>query len=122
MLPTLFIFLIWMKKTTEGWAKPAIPAERIDALLEQGLLGNQDARQWAVFTLGQLHFLGLLTHKQRERFADVLWGRLDDAGFPDQNYNRSYYYYKFGFVDLPHPRRCQSAFSVQGFYPRRVIV
>ena len=101
--PNPFYFLDLDEKTTEGCAKPAIPAERIDALLKQGLLDNQDARQWAVFTLGQMHFLDLLTQQQRGRFTGVLWDKLDDTGFPDQNYNRGYYYYKFGFVDLPHP-------------------
>ena len=100
--PCPFDFLDLDEKMTEGWAKPTIPAERIDALLEQGLLSDQGARQWAVFTLGHLHFLSLLTQQQRERFADVLWDKLDDTGFPDQTYNRGYYY-KFGFVDLPHP-------------------
>ena len=100
--PSPFDFLDLDEKMTEGWAKPTIPAEKIDALLEQGLLPDQGARQWAVFTLGHLHFLDLLNQKQRERFADVLWGKLDDTGFPDQIYNRGYYY-KFGFVDLPHP-------------------
>ena len=100
--PSPFDFLDLDEKMTEGWAKPTIPAEKIDALLEQGLLPDQGARQWAVFTLGHLHSLDLLNQKQRERFADVLWGKLDDTGFPDQIYNRGYYY-KFGFVDLPHP-------------------
>ena len=100
--PNPFYFLDLDEKTTEGWAKPMIPAEKIDELLKQGLLADQRARQWAVFTLGHLHFLDLLTQQQRERFADALWGKLDDTGFPEQNYNRGYYY-KFGFVDLPHP-------------------
>ena len=100
--PNPFDFLDLGEEMIEGRAKPAIPAKRIDALLKQGLLPDQSARQWAIFTLGQLHFLNLLTHKQRERFADVLWNKLDDAGLPAQIYNRRYYY-KFGFVDLPHP-------------------
>ena len=32
----------------------------------------------------------------------MLWEKLDDTGFPDQTYNQRYYY-KFGFMDLPHP-------------------
>ena len=100
--PNPFDFLDLDEKTTEGWAKPTIPAERIDAFLEQGLLTDRSARQWAIFTMGQLHFLDLLTQKQRERFAKVLWNKLDDTRFPDQTYNQGYYY-KFGFVDLPHP-------------------
>ena len=101
--PNPFCFLDLDEKTTEGWTKPVIPADKIDELLKQELLADQRARQWAVFTLGHLHFLDLLTQEQRERFADALWDKLDDTGFPDQNYNRGYYYYKFGFVDLPHP-------------------
>ena len=100
--PNPFDFLDLDEKLTEGWAKPAIPAERIGALLEQGLLPDKSARQWAIFTLGQLHFLDLLTQEQRKRFAAVLWAKLDDTGLPDQTYNRLYYY-KFGFTDLPHP-------------------
>lgn len=100
--PNPFDFLDLEEKTTEGWAKPTIPAEKIDELLKQGLMPSQDARQWAVFTLGQLHFLDLLTQDQRRQFADVLWSKLDDTGFPDQTYNQGYYY-KFGFIDLPHP-------------------
>ena len=97
-----FDFFVVDIKLTESWTRPTIPAEKIDALLEQGLLPDRDARQWAVFTLGQLHFLGLLTQEQKQRFADVLWDKLDDTGFPDQTYNQGYYY-RFDFMDLPHP-------------------
>ncbi len=100
--PNPFDFLDLDEKLIEGLAKPAISPERIDAFLEQGLLPDKSARQWAIFTLGQLHFLDLLTQEQRKRFAAVLWAKLDDTGLPDQAYNRLYYY-KFGFTDLPHP-------------------
>ena len=100
--PNPFEFCVWDEELTKSWAKPAIPAEKIDTLLEQGLLPDRSARQWAIFTLGQLHFLGLLTQEQRERFSDVLWGKVDEAGLPDQTYDQGYYY-KFGFMDLPHP-------------------
>lgn len=100
--PNPFYFLDLDEKTTEGWVKPVIPAEKIDELLKQVLPDDQRARQWAVFTLGHLHFLDILTQGQRERFAEALWVKLDDADFPDQT-NQGYYYYKFGFVDLPHP-------------------
>ena len=96
--PNPFYFLDLDEKTTEGWTKPVIPAEKIDELLKQGLLADQRARQRAVFTLGHLHFLDFLTQEQRERFADVLWGKLDDTGFPSQGY-----YFRFSFADLPHP-------------------
>ena len=97
--PNPFYFLDLDEKTTEGWVKPVIPAEKIDELLKQGVLADQRARQWAVFTLGHLHFLDLLTQGQRERFAEVLWDKLDDTDFPDQTY-QGHYYYK---LDLPHP-------------------
>lgn len=96
--PNPFGFLDLDEKMTENCPKPAIPAEKIDALLKQGLMLSQGARQWAFFTLGHLHFLGLLTQEQRKRFADLLWGKLDDTGFPNQGY-----YFRFSFADLPHP-------------------
>ena len=99
--PNPFDFLIVDKESTTGWTKPAISAEKIDALLEQGLLHDKNARQWAILTLGQLHFLDLLTKKQTKRFANVLWDKLDDTGLPDQTYNQCYYG-KFEFIYLPH--------------------
>ena len=97
-----FDFFIVDIELTKDWTRPTIPVERIDALLEQGLLPDRNARQWAVFTLGQLHFLDLLTQEQRQRFADMLWDKLDDTGFPDQTYNQGRYY-RFRFMNLPHP-------------------
>ena len=47
--PNPFNFLDLDKESTEDWAKPTIPAEKIDALLEQGSSSDQNARQWAVF-------------------------------------------------------------------------
>ena len=87
---------------TEDLAKPLIHAEKIEDLFEQGLSADRNARQWAIFTLGQLHLLGLLTPEQSERFAEVLWEKLDGTGLPDQIYDQGYYY-RFAFVDLPHP-------------------
>ena len=100
--PNPFDFFIVDKEPTTGWTRPAISVEKIDALLEQGLLHDKNARQWAILTLGQLHFLDLLTKKQTKRFANVLWDKLDDTGLPDQTYNQRYYG-KFEFIDLPHP-------------------
>lgn len=100
--PNPFDFLYIDKKPAEDWARPAIPAEKIDALLAQGLSADRSARQWAIFTLGHLHFLDLLTQDQRRRFADVLWNKLDDTGFPDQTYNQGHFH-RIAFAALPHP-------------------
>ena len=97
--PNPFDFLGLDKKLTKGWAKPSIPAEKIEDLFKRGSSVDRDARQWAVFTLGQLYLLDLLTSEQSEQFAEVLWDRVDDTGLPDQTY-----YYRFAFLDLPHPR------------------
>ena len=97
-----FVFLDLDEKLTEDWAKPLIHAEKIEDLFKQGLSADRNARQWAIFTLGQLHLLNLLTPEQSERFAEVLWGKLDDIGLPDQIYDQGHYY-RFAFVDLPHP-------------------
>ena len=96
--PNPFDLLDLDKKLTKDWVKPIIPAKKIDALLEQGLLHHRGARQWAISTLGKLHSLELLTPQQNARFSEVLWDRVDDMGLPDQTC-----YFKFGFIYLPHP-------------------
>ena len=112
--PNPFAFLYLNEELTKAWGKPAIPAEEIDALLEQGLSADSSVRQWGIYTLGQLHSLELLTPEQSARFGEVLWDRLDSTGLPDQ----TYYYNKFEFIDFPHPPDVNPVFLFKNYVRR----
>lgn len=76
-----------------------VDEDDLDRLIRGAWSDNPKARRWAVLTLGKLSGWGLLDH-WTDQFANALWNRLDDAGMPSDTY-----YYRFGFLTLPHPTR-----------------
>ena len=100
--PSPFRFLDIDEEATKKWSKPQIPPKKIDRLLEQGLSSNRNARQGAIFTLGLLFSLDLLTPEQGREYSKVLWHKVDSTGFPDQVYDRDYYH-RHAFLLFPHP-------------------
>ncbi|PNU19875.1 SIR2 family protein [Geothermobacter hydrogeniphilus] len=93
-----FQFINLERELIQTWVKPIIPDEKINILLEKASSDNSNARKWAIFTLVQLHNLGFLERRQTDKFTEALWCKLDDYGLPSQTD-----YYKFAFIDLPHP-------------------
>ena len=93
-----FQFLNLQKEWTETWDKPIIPDEKVDVFLELASSDHSSVRKWATRVLGELHFLGLLTRGQTDKFAEALWSNLDKFGLPTETE-----YYKFASLELPHP-------------------
>lgn len=65
----------------------------------KALSSNQiTIRKWGFITLTRLYELGFLDISEQQKFADILWAKLDNDGFPfipD--------YTKTCFAELPHP-------------------
>ena len=83
---------------------PAIATATIDdqtwsRFIEHASSSNPNSRKWALSTLQALYKLGLLSAKQKERFADTLWERLDDDGLP----SGTDIAHRHEFLTLPHP-------------------
>lgn len=70
----------------------------IDRFIDSAFSEDRVERRWATRTLGRLHRWGLLEVETTERFADALWGRLDDDGLPSDTE-----YLPHAFLTLPHP-------------------
>ncbi len=77
---------------------PAIANEDLGVFVEGASSDDERTRRWATLTLGRLHEWGLLSVHSSERFADALWGRLDDNGLPSDTD-----YLPHAFLTLPHP-------------------
>jgi hypothetical protein len=92
-----FIFLKIDNAFSIACERLVLDESRINNLFEQGRSENHEKRKWAIFTLIQLHHLGLL-RDDGGRLGEVLWAQRDDYGFPAHTS-----YYKFAFFDLPHP-------------------
>lgn len=69
----------------------------VDRLIDIASSNDTKARRWALLTLGRLHDWGLLS-RWTDRFAVVLWDRLDDSGMPSDTE-----YFGHVFLTLPHP-------------------
>ena len=95
-----FHFLNLAREWTETWDKPIILDEKVNVFLERALSDHSHVREWAITTLGKLHYLGQLEHGQTNKFAEALWSNLDDFGLPAET---DYYQNKFAFLELPHP-------------------
>ncbi len=93
-----FQFLNLEKEWTKTWDKPIIPDEKVNVFLERASSVHSFMRKWATRVLGELHFLGLLTRGQTDKFAEALWSNLDEFGFPTETDS-----YKFNFLELPPP-------------------
>ena len=93
-----FHFLNLKREWTETWDKPIIPDEKVDVFLELASSDHSSMRKWATRVLGELHFLGLLTRGQMDKFAESLWSNLDEFGLPSETE-----YYKVASLELPHP-------------------
>lgn len=93
-----FQFLDLNKELVEARSKPSTSDEKINTFIENGLSDNINERNWAIFTLSQLHELGFLGLELSNKFAETLWYKRDDYGLPDQTN-----FYKFAFLSLPHP-------------------
>ena len=93
-----FQFLKLEKDWTKTWDKPIIPDEKVDVFLELASSDHSSVRKWATRGLGELHFLGLLTRGQTDKFAEALWNNMDEFGFPTETE-----FYKFAFLEIPHP-------------------
>ena len=65
----------------------------------KALSSNQiTIKKWGFITLTRLYELGFLDISEQQKFADILWAKLDNDGFPfipD--------YTKTSFAELPHP-------------------
>ena len=93
-----FQFLNLQREWTETWDKPIILDEKVNVCLERASSDHSSVRKWATHVLGELHFLGLLTRGQMDKFAESLWSNLDEFGLPSETD-----YYKFAFLKMPHP-------------------
>ena len=91
-----FQFLNLQREWTENWNKPILPDEKVNVFLEKASSDHFYVRKWALHVLGDLHFLGLLTRGQTDKFAEALWSILDDFGLPAETDS-----YKFNFLELP---------------------
>ena len=72
--------------------------DRIKALFDLASSEAESKRKWGTFSLVQLYKLDLLTSDQAEKLGVILWSKTNDSGFPADTG-----YYKFAFLDLPHP-------------------
>lgn len=93
-----FQFLKFDKELITNWNKPVIPEAKIDILFDKAASELPNARKWAISTLVTLFSLGLLKQEQQKKFADILWIKVDNFGFPVSSN-----YYKFAYINLPHP-------------------
>ena len=93
-----FHFLDLAREWTETWDKLIILDEKVNVFLERASSDHSHVRKWAITTLGKLHFLRQLEHCQTNKFAETLWCNLDDFGLPSETD-----YYKFAFLEMPHP-------------------
>lgn len=93
-----FLFINIDKELVKTWSKPSISDEKVNVSLQKASSDDQNTRKWAITTLGKLYNFELLDTVQTDKFAKVLWNKLDNFGFPSQTN-----YYKFAFLDLPHP-------------------
>jgi len=93
-----FRFVHIGKELVNDLQAPVIQNELVLILLEKASSGSPKAREWAILTLDHLNSLGLLGLAAVNKFADVLWSQTDAFGLPDNTG-----YYKFSFLDLPHP-------------------
>ena len=59
-----------------------VGADLITGLVRNVKSGNHEARQWAALTLSVLDERGLLSKTNATRFAQSLWSRVDQDGFP----------------------------------------
>ena len=93
-----FQFLKLEREWTETWDKLILPDEKVNIFLERASSDHSYVRKWATQVLGELHFLGLLTRGQMDKFAESLWRNLDEFGLPSETE-----YYKVASLELPHP-------------------
>jgi len=93
-----FQFLKLDKELIRNWNKPVIPEEKINYLFDKASSDNPNARAWTIFNLAQLYDLALLEQEQQEKFANILWCKVDNFGLPSGTS-----FHKFAFLNLPHP-------------------
>ena len=78
---------------------PEISQELIERNISDAASDNPPTRKWAVFTLGTLHDLGLLSPEQSRDFATALWSRVDNDCLPADTG-----YYRHAFLEMPSPK------------------
>ena len=77
---------------------PEISHELLDRIISDAASDNPPTRKWAVFALGTLHDLGLLTSEQSRDFATALWSKVDADCLPADTG-----YYRHAFLEMPSP-------------------
>ncbi len=91
-------FLDLSSQVVKEGQKPDIDTGRVQYFVESCRSENPGIRKWSIATLDVLYHLNLLEEDIVKAFSDCLWFKTDDTGFPSDTD-----YYKFAFLDLPHP-------------------
>lgn len=77
---------------------PEISEELIERTISDAASDNPPTRKWAVFTLGTLHNLGLLSPEECQDFGRALWRKVDADCLPADTD-----YYRHAFLGMPSP-------------------
>lgn len=100
--PDPFDFVTINNEFINDFDSVSINNELIEQLIQQ-VSSTSEERKIATLRLGKLYKLNLLNNEQIKDFSKVLWSKVDqDTGFPiDAGF------YKFAFLDLPHPQNIE---------------
>jgi len=117
--PDVFSFIHIQK--TKGFEKVVINENTITQLISFLLEENYSTEKYlnrkiAITRLIVLWQCNLLTKEQENKFAEALWKKINDDGFPaDANY------YYFGFLEFPHPSNVNPQEILRKYFINAII-
>lgn len=96
--PDPFYFISINNEFKSSFAEIKIDNSIVGELIEKIKSSNTE-RRIAIIRIEKLYRLNLLNKKQIEAFSDALWSQIDQKSHLPSNTD----FYKFAFIDLPHP-------------------